>query len=125
MRRREGRHLQVQRLSDREVGTLQDDDAGTRRVNPALPDACRTKGLPSHPTLSAARKTATEPVLLMLGSFSGIASRLRACGLTTEMGVAGSAPRSGRGGRRFKSYHSDHLSRRSDCLRGQLCGTKR
>jgi hypothetical protein len=67
--------------------TLQDDDAGSRRVNPALPDACRAKGHPSHPTLSAARKTATEPVLLMLGSFSGIASSLRACGLTTEMGV--------------------------------------
>jgi hypothetical protein len=38
--------------------------------------------------------------------------------------VAGSAPRSGRGGRRFKSCHSDQLSRRSDHLRGQLCGTK-
>jgi hypothetical protein len=38
--------------------------------------------------------------------------------------MAGSAPRSGRGGRRFKSCHSDQLSRRSDHLRGQLCGTK-
>jgi hypothetical protein len=27
------------------------------------------------------------------------------------------------GGRRFKSCHSDQLSRRSDCLRDQLCGT--
>jgi hypothetical protein len=39
--------------------------------------------------------------------------------------VAGSAPRSGRGGRRFKSCHSDHVSRHSDRLGGQLCGTKR
>ena len=36
----------------------------------------------------------------------------------------GRTPRSGRGGRRFKSCHSDQLSRRSDHLRGQLCGTK-
>jgi hypothetical protein len=33
-------------------------------------------------------------------------------------------PRSGRGGRRFKSCHSDQLSCRSDRLRGQLCGMK-
>jgi hypothetical protein len=30
-----------------------------------------------------------------------------------------------KGGRRFKSCHSEQLSRRSDHIRGQLCGTKR
>jgi hypothetical protein len=33
-------------------------------------------------------------------------------------------PRSGRGGRRFKSCHSDQFSRHSDSLRDQIWGTK-
>ena len=56
VRRREGRHLQVQGLSDRGAGPLQDDDAGDRRVHPALPDPRAAEGLPSHPTLWAARQ---------------------------------------------------------------------
>ena len=50
------RHLQVQRLSDRGASPLQDDDAGDRRVHPALPDPRAAEGLPSHPTLWAARQ---------------------------------------------------------------------
>jgi hypothetical protein len=37
---------------------------------------------------------------------------------------SGSAPRSGRGGRRFKSCHSDHTSQRGSRLRGLIWGTK-
>jgi hypothetical protein len=36
----------------------------------------------------------------------------------------GRAPRSGRGGRRFKSCHSDQLSQDIQSLRGPICGTK-
>ena len=50
------RHLQVQGLSDRGARPLQDDDAGDRRVHPALPDPRAAEGLPSHPTLWAARQ---------------------------------------------------------------------
>ena len=50
------RHLQVQGLSDRRASPLQDDDAGDRRVYPALPDPRAAEGLPSHPTLWAARQ---------------------------------------------------------------------
>ena len=53
---RQWRHLQVQGLSDRRAGPLQDDDAGDRRVHPAFPDPCADEGLPSHPTLWAARQ---------------------------------------------------------------------
>src|SRR5208282_1207712 len=55
VRRPERRHLQIQGLSDRRASPLQDDDAGDRRVHPALPDPRAAKGLPSPPTLWAAR----------------------------------------------------------------------
>jgi hypothetical protein len=41
-----------------------------------------------------------------------------------KQGKADRAQRSGRGGRRFKSYHSDQLFHDIDGLRGQLWGTK-
>ena len=50
------RHLQVQGLSDRRASPLQDDDAGDQRVYPALLDPRTAEGLPSHPTLWAARQ---------------------------------------------------------------------
>src|SRR6516164_2068292 len=56
VRRQARRHLQVQGLSDRGGRPLQDDDAGDRRVHPALPDPRAAEGLPSHPTLWAARQ---------------------------------------------------------------------
>src|SRR6516164_3618382 len=54
VRRRERRHLQVQGLSDRRAGPLQNDDASGRRVHPAFPDPCAAERLPSHPPLWAA-----------------------------------------------------------------------
>ena len=46
VRRPEQRHLQVQGLSDRGGRPGQDDDAGDRRVHPALPDPCPAERLP-------------------------------------------------------------------------------
>ena len=56
VRRPKRRHLQVQGLSDRGTRPLQNDDAGDRRVHPALLDPRAAEGLPSHPTLWAARQ---------------------------------------------------------------------
>ena len=55
-RRRDRRHVQVQGLSDRRTGPLQDHDAGTGRVHPALHAARAAEGVPSHPALRAARQ---------------------------------------------------------------------
>jgi hypothetical protein len=54
IRRRERRHLQVQGLSPRRHGPLQDHDAGHRRVHPPLPHPRPPQGLPPHPSLRAA-----------------------------------------------------------------------
>src|SRR5712664_2280235 len=55
-RRRERRRLQVQGLSDRGAWPVSDDDAGDRRVYPALPHPRAAEGLPPHPPLWAARQ---------------------------------------------------------------------
>ena len=55
-RRPEQRHIQIQGLSDRGAGPLQDDDARNRRIHPPLPDARPPTGLPPHPLLRPARQ---------------------------------------------------------------------
>src|SRR5262245_11263257 len=80
----------------------------------APPEKCRNDGPPYHIDM-VGRLLRAGPVRLpaMAGAVYNAASR--------SVAQSGSAPRSGRGGRRFKSCHSDqNLSNRSNSFdRGQ------
>jgi hypothetical protein len=74
------------------------------------------------------RRDACHPVryLFAICSSRGGRRKPRTCLCPTNsiLRESGKAPRSGRGGRRFKSCHSDQLSLRKIHLRGMIWGTK-
>ena len=59
--RREGRHLQMEGLSDQRPRPAQDHDARRRRVHPPLSPARPAERLPPHPPLRPVRRNGSSP----------------------------------------------------------------